>query len=1587
LRLEPLEDRTLLAAAGFDLGGPSGPLLIDTGSYDAQSVLVRYRSDDGPGAAAAANRPAWLDEVRARPVFSSLPGLSRVDLPAGVDIASALAAFRSDPRVLYAEPNYTIRLAQMPEDPQFSSLWGMHNVGQTGGTFDADIDAPEAWDITVGSGTTVVAVIDTGVDYTHEDLAANIWTNRNEVPGDGLDNDGNGYVDDVHGYDFINGDGDPMDDHNHGTHVAGTIGAVGDNGIGVAGVNWKVQIMALKFLGADGSGTTADAIEALEYAVANGATISNASWGGDPYSQALYDAIASARDADHVFVTAAGNGNIFGIGQNNDSKPFYPASYNLDNIIAVAAIDQNDNRAMFSNYGATSVDLGAPGVSILSTTRGDGYGSMSGTSMATPHVAGVAALIRDFEPQLGYRDVIDRMLSTVEPIDSLSGITVTGGRLNAAAAVLPPNYGPFIVDASPKGETSFPTSSLRVRFSKAVDPATFTPEDVVSFQGPQGAIPVTAITPLVDSGGREFEIAFPTQSEFGDYSLTLGPDVLDTAGNIMDQDLDGTGGETPDDLFSVSFSIVPYHGRFDFGTGASPLAGGFTRVAPDHPYDPASRYGWQAGTVFAVDRGVGTALTRDLNYSKDMLFAVDVPEGTFDVTLTVGDEGPYAHDQVGIFLEGTQADTVTTAGGEILTLSYTGLVIRDGQLNLRLADLGGADPYAVIVGLEVLWTGPDTSGPRVVASTPTGEKLDPLDRFVLTFDEPILQGSFTLEDVVELSGPAGPIEPVAVNALSATEYEVVFAEQTAAGTYRLSIGPEISDTLGNRMDQDGDGVKGEVPDDVFSTQFVLAGMLRFDFGTASSLVETGYTRVAPGTLYNASAGYGWQAGSVGGVDRGVGTALTRDLAYSRDMTFALDVLDGTYEVVLYIGDEGGWAHDQMGVFLEGRQLDTISTPPGEVLTFRYSGVEVSDGQLTVRLADLGGSDVYAVLCGLEVGPDTSGPGVVAGTPTGEQLGPLDRFVLTFNEPVLQGSFTTEDVVELSGPAGPIEPVAVNALSATEYEVVFAEQTAAGTYRLSIGPEILDALGNRMDQDGDRQSGEVPDDVYSTEVVLTGMLRFDFGTASSLVETGYTRVAPNTVYNASAGYGWQAGSVGGADRGVGTALTRDLAYSRDMTFAVDVLDGAYEVVLYIGDEGGWAHDQMGIFLEGRQVDTVNTPPGEVLAFRYSGVEVSGGQLTLRLADLGGSDVYAVLAGLEVGPDTSGPRVVACEPTGEQLGPFDRFVLTFDEPIAQGSFTLEDVAELSGPAGPIEPLAVNTLSETRYEVVFAEQTAAGAYRLSIGPEISDPLGNAMDQDGDGVGGEVEDDVFSTEVVLSGMLRFDFGTASSPLEAGYTRVAPNTVYSASAGYGWQAGRVGGVDRGVGTALTRDLAYSRDMTFALDVSDGVYEVVLYIGDEGGWAHDQMGIFLEGRQVDTVSTPPGEVLSFRYSGVEVSGGQLTLRLADLGGSDVYTVLAGLEVGPDTPGGAGIASVTESAGSSFASLDSNRVRLQRPGASKSVHSRSHLDWVASRRPDVWQADAAWLASRDDGEKVEPRQLRSREQEDLAVDEVFADGRW
>lgn len=352
------------------------------------------------------------------------------------DARAVAAEISKDPEVEYAEPNYIVSVLATPNDPFFNSQWDLHNTGQFGGVVDADIDAPEAWDIKNNSSV-VVGVIDTGIDYNHPDLSANIWTNPGETPNNSVDDDLNGFVDDYYGWDFANNDNNPMDDHGHGTHVAGTIAAVGNNGVGISGIAWQGKVAAIKFLNSGGYGSLNAAIQAIAYANKMGFKITNNSWGGGGFTQALFDVIKAGANKGYLFVAAAGNSF-----NDNDLYPAYPASYKSPNVIAVAATDWSDNKAYFTNYGKNSVQVGAPGVNIYSTVPGygyynpcalcdpSGYRYLSGTSMASPHVAGALAVYWSQYPNLTYGQVKQRLIKTADRVPAMENITASNGRLN-----------------------------------------------------------------------------------------------------------------------------------------------------------------------------------------------------------------------------------------------------------------------------------------------------------------------------------------------------------------------------------------------------------------------------------------------------------------------------------------------------------------------------------------------------------------------------------------------------------------------------------------------------------------------------------------------------------------------------------------------------------------------------------------------------------------------------------------------------------------------------------------------------------------------------------------------------------------------------------------------------------------------------------------------------------------------------------------------------------------------------------------------------------------------------------------------------
>ena len=541
--MPPLPRRPRLAVETLEGREVPAAVLTDPTIFDPDHILVRWKDGLGHATGYALGKTPLGN------------GIYRVNLPAKVSVEQAVAAFRARAGVQFAQPDYRVSLDRTPNDPSGGSLWGMNAI-----------DAPEAWNTGTGTGRTVVAVIDSGVAYNHPDLKANLWVNPREVAGNGRDDDGNGFKDDVYGWNFVRNSPNVMDDYGHGTHVAGTIGAVGNNGVGVAGVSWDVRIMALKFLDSSGSGYTSDAVRALNYAVANGARVVNASFGGGGYDQAMATAIANARNKGVIVVAAAGND-----GTDNDANPVYPANYRGDNLVSVTATDRNDRLADFSNYGRTTVNIAAPGAGIYSTLPNGRYGSYSGTSMAAPHVAGALALVWDAHPTWTYKQVIAAVLNTADRLSSLSGKVATG-RLNVAKAITynpgggtstptptpTPTPEPTPTPKPPAKDTTGATvtdvtfggsgriNSARVTFSEAIKPATFTPADI-KLTGPTGkAIAVTKVTPVAGTNRTEFIVTFPAQAASGTYTLVVGPNVRDLAGNLMDQNRNGTPGEAAD---------------------------------------------------------------------------------------------------------------------------------------------------------------------------------------------------------------------------------------------------------------------------------------------------------------------------------------------------------------------------------------------------------------------------------------------------------------------------------------------------------------------------------------------------------------------------------------------------------------------------------------------------------------------------------------------------------------------------------------------------------------------------------------------------------------------------------------------------------------------------------------------------------------------------------------------------------------------------------------------------------------------------------------------------------------------------------
>ncbi len=652
-------------------------------------VLVKYRA--GAENLAAQRRIEGLDcHVRRRfPMFPRLAVLEtapqRIGL-AGVPDARARRMLEERIEVLrrtglfeFVEADPLLRASSVPTDGAFANgaLWGLRNLGDAGGVAGTDIGATEAWGITTGSTNVIVAILDTGVRYTHVELAAQMWRNPAEIPDNRVDDDHNGYVDDVFGIDAIAESGNPADDEGHGTHVAGTIGAAANDGHPHVGVAWQVRLLAAKFLDASGEGYTSDALECIDYAVAQGARLINASWGGDSYSQALHDALATGAARNILFVAAAGND-----GADNDLVPSYPANFALDNVISVAAIDRADKLAPFSNHGRNSVHLAAPGAQIFSATgRSDGgYATLDGTSMAAPHVTGAAALLLAHYPEASVVELRQRLLTTVVPTPALAGTTVSGGRLQAFHALRASADGELELATSPASGSPVVAGrslALRVRVS---DLAQVTRATVVALTEEGANLPLVddGMPPDLHAGDATYSGWLPTPPPDATLGLTL---VVQAEGKTTA-------------VLQLAHPLVSPPANDDFERRASLSGSGVDVVAsnrgatrePDEPgattLNPGGASVWWSWQ--APEDGI---LTLDTNGSDfDTLLAIYAGDALPDLVRLAGD------DDSG--LGGASSVTLFVQRGVTYPIVVDGFSGSSGEIRLRASFVTPPPPPA-----------------------------------------------------------------------------------------------------------------------------------------------------------------------------------------------------------------------------------------------------------------------------------------------------------------------------------------------------------------------------------------------------------------------------------------------------------------------------------------------------------------------------------------------------------------------------------------------------------------------------------------------------------------------------------------------------------------------------------------------------------------------------------------------------------------------------------------------------------------------------------------------------------------------------
>jgi subtilisin family serine protease len=816
--VERLEDRctpsTSSLGGTIDLSG-----LQFTGPAASSDILVAFSSTAvAQGQARALPGTSLLQEL------PLVPGLFKVGLSQGMSVAQALAAYQATPGVLYADPDNALADSAVPNDPQFGNQWDM-----------SAINAPAAWNATTGSTSVTVAVMDSGIDYTHPDLANNVWVNQAEIPtlpfapGSGLTGsrksllqDENGdrlitfadlnyhaangsypdqglgkitaanggttitaadilapmvtvtingvlydtgkggwayagntqdgdtaHPNDFIGWNFVADTNNPYDDLGHGTHVSGTIGAVGNNGTGIAGINWTVQLMPVKFIDSSGNGYVSNFIEGLSYSIQHGAKISNNSWSGAGYSQALHDAVAAAQSAGQIFVAAAGNQ-----GADIDTSPTYPASLSpgLDNVITVAATDGNNSLASFSNYGPKSVALAAPGVNTLSTLPNAGYGTDSGTSMATPHVTGVAALLWADHPSWTYQEVINQILTTVTPLPSAQDRVklTTGGLLNAGAALGQASTAPQVVSVSALATASGAVYGVQVTFNRAMNPATINSSSVTE-RAPGGTVYYPSWSgPVAGSGNQVFQIGFGGMSAPGTYTIMVSPAARDSAGNLLT-------------AYSGTVTVS------STGTTSSPPSQG------------------QVTAAATLQTGTGLAYGIQLTFNRAM------NPGTVNsssVTLTAPNGTVYYPNWV---------NTVGGSGNTVFQIGFSGMSAQ-GTYTVRVSSAAQDSNGTPILPFQgsVSFGAPPSQG-QVTGAVVLQAGTGPAYGIQLTFNRAMNPGTVNSSSVT-LTAPNGTVYyPNWVSTVAGsgnTVFQIGFSGMSAQGTYTVRVSSAAQDSNG-----------------------------------------------------------------------------------------------------------------------------------------------------------------------------------------------------------------------------------------------------------------------------------------------------------------------------------------------------------------------------------------------------------------------------------------------------------------------------------------------------------------------------------------------------------------------------------------------------------------------------------------------------------------------------------------------------------------------------------------------------------------------------------------------------------------------